>query len=354
MHPIRLILLGAGLVGSPATAAIISFPVHANCHASAAVNRKEYGALTSAQRLSFIDALKCVMTKPSLLPDIPTSVSRYTDFAAVHVNMTTSIHMDGIFLSWHRHFVHLMETELHACGFSPDLGMPYWDYTLYPYLEKSPMFDGSATSLGGNGLYDPNTTVSTLPDGETLPHGSGGGCVTTGPFGNMTVRFGPFQFSEVFAGVPPANWTVSNPRCLTRDLNDWGVAEYLQQEDIDELLAYTTIGDFQYNINAVASTAGLHGGGHFGIGGVMFDFFASPQDPAFWLHHGQLDRIWAKWQDSDAGRRYLWNGTSSIFNANTTAPVYNGTILDFSVLGEPITVEEVANPLAGPYCYQYI
>ncbi|KAH8669038.1 hypothetical protein BX600DRAFT_549271 [Xylariales sp. PMI_506] len=324
------------------------------CDASAATPRKDYGALTVEERTSFVEAVKCTMSKPSIWSEVPTSKSKFTDYAAVHINLTTSIHMDGIFLSWHRHFLHLMEAELYACGYPTTLGIPYWDYTLYSNLSASPIFDGSESSLGGNGLYDASVAAGSLPGGAVLPRGTGGGCVTTGPFANMTVYFGPFQFAEVFAGVAPSNWTVSNPRCLTRDLNDWGVATYLNQSDIDALLAYDTIGDFQYYINAVGNSAGLHGGGHYSVGGVMFDFFASPQDPAFYLHHGMLDRIWSQWQSAEEGRRYVWNGTSSILNANTTAAVYNGTELDFGVLASKITVEEVADPLSGPYCYQYV
>ncbi|KAK9800021.1 putative Tyrosinase copper-binding domain-containing protein [Seiridium cardinale] len=294
------------------------------------------------------------MAKPSILEDVPASTSKFFDYAAIHVNLTASIHMDGIFLSWHRHFLHLMETELHNCGYPPGLGIPYWNYTRYPTLESSPLFDGSDTSLGGNGDYDPDAPQGSLPSGALLPRGTGGGCVTTGPFANLTVQLGPIAFSQVFKGGPPANWTVPNPRCLTRDLNDWGVSTYLSQDDIDAELARDNIGDFQYYINAVGNTAGLHGGGHYSVGGIMFDFFASPQDPAFYLHHGMLDLLWANWQAANDSRRYAWNGTSSISNMNTTTAVNNSTTLDFGQLANTVTVENVADPLSGFYCYRYI
>jgi hypothetical protein len=42
---------------------------------------------------------------------------------------------------------------------------------------------------------------------------------------------------------------------------------------------------------------GLHGVGHFTIAGDPgSDPFISPNDPAFWLHHGMLDRVWSIWQ----------------------------------------------------------
>jgi tyrosinase len=56
---------------------------------------------------------------------------------------------------------------------------------------------------------------------------------------------------------------------------------------------------------------GIHGGGHYTISFVSFpfclalltglsgdpggDFYVSPGDPAFYLHHGQIDRLWTIW-----------------------------------------------------------
>lgn len=111
-----------------------------NCTTETAVVRKEYGSLSTRERLQFVSAIQCVMNKPSLLHDtIPATTNKFDDFAAVHFNMTTSIHLNGIFLAWHRHFVWLMERELHECGFPDNLGMPYWNWTLWPELEKSPI-----------------------------------------------------------------------------------------------------------------------------------------------------------------------------------------------------------------------
>ena len=39
----------------------------------------------------------------------------------------------------------------------------------------------------------------------------------------------------------------------------------------------------------------LHGFGHVWIGGSMLAM-SSPNDPLFWLHHANIDRLWAEWQ----------------------------------------------------------
>jgi tyrosinase len=50
----------------------------------------------------------------------------------------------------------------------------------------SPLFDGSTTSLGGNGEYYNHTgiPIPVAPPGvnDVVPPAEGGGCVTSGPF----------------------------------------------------------------------------------------------------------------------------------------------------------------------------
>ena len=46
---------------------------------------------------------------------------------------------------------------------------------------------------------------------------------------------------------------------------------------------------------------GPHGGGHNWIGGDMGNIQISPNDPVFWFHHAQVDRVWAEWQQNNPG-----------------------------------------------------
>ena len=52
--------------------------------------------------------------------------------------------------------------------------------------KNSPLFDGSATSMSGNGLFVdyPGIPIPLAPPGlnDLIPPAGGGGCVTTGPF----------------------------------------------------------------------------------------------------------------------------------------------------------------------------
>ena len=42
---------------------------------------------------------------------------------------------------------------------------------------------------------------------------------------------------------------------------------------------------------------GPHDSGHNWMGGLLSDTQTSPKDPAFWLHHAQVDRLWSLWQE---------------------------------------------------------
>lgn len=45
-----------------------------------------------------------------------------------------------------------------------------------------------------------------------------------------------------------------------------------------------------------ALEGGVHNSGHGWVGGDMGNSMISPNDPIFWMHHAQIDRIWAVWQ----------------------------------------------------------
>ena len=76
--------------------------------------------MTKSQRRQYIAAVKCVLNKPSILPNgwAPGSKSLFDDFTWVHMNQTLFIHNTGNFLIWHRYFIQLFEDELQKCGYN--------------------------------------------------------------------------------------------------------------------------------------------------------------------------------------------------------------------------------------------
>ena len=51
-----------------------------------------------------------------------------------------------------------------------------------------------------------------------------------------------------------------------------------------------------------------HNAGHRWIGGDMVNGRHSPNDIVFWMHHATVDRVWAKWQTRNKGKRALLTG----------------------------------------------
>jgi len=311
------------------------------------------------------------MSKPSLNDPltVPGAKSRFDDFVAVHINQTLSIHGTANFLSWHRFFTWTYEQALRSeCSYAGY--QPYWNWgksALDPI--HSPYFDGTDTSMGGNGEYEAHNCTPALPTGlNCIPPGEGGGCVTTGPFKDMTVNMGPIAPTlaepEV---VPAASLYAYNPRCLKRDISPWVSSRWTTDRNSSDLITGSGSGSGSGDIVAFQTAMqgdfangvyGVHTGGHFTIGGDPGgDLFTSPGDPAFYLHHAQIDRTWFIWQNLDPGRRTRAIGGSIAFLDPTAR---NGTledVIDLGVNAEAITIGEVMSTVGlggGPLCYVYV
>jgi tyrosinase len=140
--------------------------------------------MSKKERKSYISAVQCLIKSPSKSDPtlVPGARTRYDDFVAQHINQTTTIHGTGNFLTWHRYFVYGYEKALREeCGY--DGYQPYWNWFSYQSnLKQSPLFDGSDTSMGGDGLYVKHNGSVGGGGRIPLPSGEGGGCIASGPF----------------------------------------------------------------------------------------------------------------------------------------------------------------------------
>ncbi|OTA98283.1 hypothetical protein M426DRAFT_259317 [Hypoxylon sp. CI-4A] len=329
--------------------------------------RRPWGSLGENERKAYSDAVLCLQSLPARMPIelAPGVRSRYDDFVATHINQTTSIHYSGTFLAWHRWFTYNYEQALkNECGYTGS--QPYWNWALYASdPASSPIFDGSDSSMSGNGeaIANKGPIVLTLGDFDPvyLPAGTGGGCVTSGPFKDMQVNLGPGLRS-----VPLNNGTVLtgtgleyNPRCLKRDISAEVNSAYANATSILHLiLKNNNVADFQLAMQGVpgSGSIGVHGGGHYTLGGdPADDVFVSPGDPAFYLHHGMIDLVWWTWQLLDYGnRRNAIAGTGTFLDSPPSPNTTLDDVIDLGYAGgEPITMRELMSITDGPFCYTY-
>ena len=71
-------------------------------------------------------------------------------------------------------------------------------------------------------------------------------------------------------------------------------------KNVTAIMAKTTFTDFTNHLeigphNQVHNEIG-------GPGGTMANVMISPADPIFWLHHGNIDRLWSQWQAANPGK----------------------------------------------------
>ncbi|KAJ8068053.1 hypothetical protein OCU04_003632 [Sclerotinia nivalis] len=246
------------------------------CTVKTAIKRRECD-LSGADRIAYTNAALCLQSKESITPPelVPGARSRYDDFVATHMNQTYIIHGTGNFLAWHRYYINTYEKALREeCGYEGY--QPYWNWGRYADDPiHSPLFDGSPTSMSGNGLYYNHTGIPVAgapPPFDIIPPGVGGGCVTTGPFKNMTVHLGTLFGTISGTPVnPQADGFGYNPRCLRRDVNVHSAA-VTKTNYTHDLITNPSNADiywFQTVMQGLFSIGewGVHTGGHFTIGG---------------------------------------------------------------------------------------
>jgi tyrosinase len=195
--------------------------------------RKSAFALTTAEQNLYISVITQLNSGPT-----PTA---YSKFVAFHRDMRHRMHGGmGIvgkmrFLSWHRDFLLKLEQQMQAIN--PAAFIPYWRWS--DDREVPPWLTGFLP------------TIVLVADGAGMPA--------------QTVHVTRSTHHE--GGLPTAG-------------------------QIASLDANTGLPYNQFT----GLLEGYHGVVHNWVGGTMSDITVSPADPLFFMHHGEIDRIWSVWQ----------------------------------------------------------
>lgn len=251
--------------------------------------RKNQRALASAERSRFVAALKRMKTDRTY----DQYVQWHVDAMGMGPQSVNYAHQGPAFLPWHREFILLFEQDMQkadrALGGDGSLTLPYWDWT----AEQGA--DPAANPLWGDNFLSPSGDADQ------------GFRVMSGPFATDTT---PGAENWVLRVVDPMDNAPVNylQRAFGRDLPDLP-----NQVDVNNVLAIAVYDSAPWDNTVRGSTSfrnllegwvtvnppgrapGLHNRVHVWIGGAMA-VMSSPNDPVFFLHHCNVDRIWASWQ----------------------------------------------------------
>ncbi|KAG8738255.1 hypothetical protein FRC10_007088 [Ceratobasidium sp. 414] len=198
----------------------------------------------------------------------------------------------------------------------------YWDWTIdAKNMAKSEMFSPT-TGFGGNG--------------SPTDH-----CVQDGPYG---VR---------------SNFSIAYPesRCLQRNFSmqkQWGLAGSQHSSQVVQgIMQKTDYVDFEESLEE-----GPHDAVHNEVAGDMAAAF-SPDDPLFFLHHCNVDRIWALWQGRNETRLQAYRGNTVQGQDDNDGSQYPLATLDDPISlaglqGMPdVKVRDVMDTTSETLCYVY-
>jgi polyphenol oxidase len=179
--------------------------------------------------------------------------------------MGEEIHGSWLFFPWHRGFLYFHERILGNLADDNDLRLPYWDWDNSSHRSVPPPYLDSTSSL-----YDP---IRSAKAGDDLP----------------------------ITNVPGKSRDIVGPDVIKNCLDSPDFA--------------TFGGDAKNGGNV---EFGPHGGVHLWSGDITYPYLGpnppgtgaidmgvldtAAQDPVFFAHHGNIDRLWAVWNHSDPAK----------------------------------------------------
>ncbi len=273
--------------------------------------RRNAKDLTVDEKKAFTDAILALKATPSPWTE---GVSTYDQFVLWHRDAfecdVMAAHMGPAFFPWHRMYLHLFEEQLRTVDTS--ISLPYWDWT----VDQEPdSYVWHEDLMGGSGDPNEDYAVHTGPfrkdaweitifdetDDEKFPHlirNIGKGVMAPDlptaaqlEEGLAITQYDAAPWNE--QADPAASfrnylegWRDCSPSTCSID----GSTDYPNcagSHDMHNRVHLWVSGEMIFS----------HEGGHEekeGPYGTMA-WNSSPNDPVFFLHHANVDRIWSMW-----------------------------------------------------------
>lgn len=184
-------------------------------------------------------------------------------------------HSGPAFLPWHRYFLLLLELFLQQAVNDANFRLPYWDWSADSAL--------------------PNPTTSPVWANTRLGQFVGTTWrvrLAMNPATNALERLD----LALWRNVGAAGWlpTRIDVQTVIRDETSYDLTPFNSSSP----------GGFRNFVEGWMGPGRIHNVVHVWVGGDMA-LSSSPNDPAFFLHHCNVDRIWAGWQQRNSASAYV-------------------------------------------------
>ena len=254
------------------------------------MTRKSFAALSDVEKDGFLEAVLMLKAEGTgLLSTYDRLVALHAAVMAVQtpqggpVNMG---HLEAGFLPWHRQFLLVFEQELSRVV--PATTLPYWDWT-EATTTRDVLFQDDFLSLttpanpgpiaSGYFAFDaPGTPNNATPEPAWWPIGLQGFRVVQGLDGGFGTA-------------------------LRRTIDPF--EELAWESEVNAIFNTDSYEVFRQRVEAAPR---MHNFCHNWMGGHMSDVLISPNDPIFFMHHANVDRLWSQWQaDNHVGAGFYPN-----------------------------------------------
>ena len=284
------------LVGSLATIMVAPPVAH-----SAVVVRQNVYSLSAPQLQTLAKGVAAMKKKNATDPTswAYQAAMHGTDTTPAKALWNTCQHGSYYFLSWHRMYLYYFERILRKASGDPNFALPYWSYAQAaqralpptfrsPAAASNPLWVAQRSSEMNGGAHLPASAVSTTAAMNTVAFASSTG--SGAGFG------GQKEPGAVHFGSPHG-----------------------RLESTPHDVVHVVVG---------------------GDTGWMSDPNTAAQDPIFWLHHANIDRLWKQWLRKGNGRA---NPTSDTVWMNTTFSFFDEDGHQVQMSGKDIldTVEKL-------------
>jgi tyrosinase len=321
--------------------------------------RRSWATLSSSERKHVIDAFVALKKKTSLTwsyqsycqspeygPPPPYTKNAYDYFVELHIAAFTMLsstgeaadgtnmpHKGPMFLPWHRELLLRLEHELRSASGDPGFALPYFDWTSDP----SAIF--STADIGDQG----NCLAGNV-SGYIVDQGFAANIFTDVARGSVTstrsVVCGPKPLTRGAGCIaPPYNvLPTSTEVAAATTISTYDVAPY--DTSVDQTQSFRDYVEGFTNAtpaDPLCSVGGcdMHGRVHLWVGGAMSSGGGTPNDPIFFLHHANVDRLWAMWQDKYGDTTYpsSYSGALYLFDNQDGSPIKASDMFDQRALG---------------------